>query len=61
MVGRFGQSILAFFTWKAVSAYIKNSMYMDPVTYDTYWVAFMDGQPSFLSVFRITRDFIVKP
>ncbi|KAK0724608.1 hypothetical protein B0H67DRAFT_568303 [Lasiosphaeris hirsuta] len=56
VVGRVGQALLAFHFWKAVSVHVKNSMYKSPVTYNMYWTAFIDAQPSFLSTCRVIRD-----
>ncbi|KAK4444532.1 hypothetical protein QBC34DRAFT_474791 [Podospora aff. communis PSN243] len=56
IVGRVGQVILAFCTWKAFSTYVRNSMHRHPVTYSTFWTAFMDGQPSMYSTLHLMRD-----
>jgi hypothetical protein len=48
--------VLVFCTWKAFSAYVRNSMHRHPVTYSTFWTAFMDDQPSIYSTLRLMRD-----
>ncbi|KAJ0114428.1 hypothetical protein J7T55_010817 [Diaporthe amygdali] len=56
-VGRLGQSLLAYFSWKAFSVYVRASMETTPITYQTFWTTFMRNDVSFASIFRLIRDF----
>ncbi|KAG8157774.1 hypothetical protein KVR01_012436 [Diaporthe batatas] len=59
-VGRIGQSLLAYFSWRAFSVYVRASMETTPVTYRTYWTIFMQNHASVQSIFRLVRDFTTK-
>jgi len=61
VVGRLGQAMLAFFLWKAFSAHARNCVQKGPVTFATFWLAFMDTQPSLQSTILLIRDFVTKP
>ncbi|KAM7194553.1 hypothetical protein V8F20_007909 [Naviculisporaceae sp. PSN 640] len=56
IVGRGGQSMLAYFSWKAFSAHFKNQMNKEPVSYNLYWTMFIQDQPSFQAVWQTIRD-----
>lgn len=56
-VGRLGQSLLAYFSWKAFSVYVRASMETTPVTYRTFWTSFMQNHASLRSIFHLMRDF----
>lgn len=60
MVGRVGQALLATALWKAFSSHIRNAMRRGPITYDTYWAAFMDDQPSAWQTLIFIRDSVTK-
>ncbi|KAK3690449.1 hypothetical protein B0T22DRAFT_481627 [Podospora appendiculata] len=60
IIGRVGQTFLAFYSWKAISVYIKSCMHQDPVTYATYWTVFIEGQPSLTSTTQLVRDFATR-
>ncbi|KAK4195851.1 hypothetical protein QBC40DRAFT_288297 [Triangularia verruculosa] len=60
VIGRGGQTILAMFTWKAMSTHVQYSMLKGPVTYDTFWTVFMEDRASVISTVRLSRDFLTK-
>ena len=60
MVGRGGQAIVAFFSWKAFSAYVRSAMETTPITYGTFFTIFLEGDASFRSTIRIIRDFVAR-
>ncbi|KAK4188916.1 hypothetical protein QBC35DRAFT_180227 [Podospora australis] len=60
VVGRGGQALLAYFSWKAISALVMASMDTRPVTYNTYWTVFMEEQASFRATMRLMRDFSLR-
>ncbi|ROW10428.1 hypothetical protein VMCG_01603 [Cytospora schulzeri] len=57
VVGRFGQAILAYYSWKAFAAYVRVSMEYAPITYSSFRTSFMQGETSFRSTVRMIRDF----
>ncbi|KAK3319599.1 hypothetical protein B0T19DRAFT_487913 [Cercophora scortea] len=60
IIGRVGQTFLAYFSWKAISVYIKSCMHQDPVTYATYWTVFIERQPTITSTIQLIRDFATR-
>ncbi|KAM7213210.1 hypothetical protein V8F06_011425 [Rhypophila decipiens] len=58
VVGRGGQTILAYFSWKAFSTYFWLSMSTQPITYNSFWAIFLDRQPSLVGIYRVIRDFV---
>ena len=56
-MGRAGQGILAFFSWKAFSAYYKKCLNTTSVTYDTFWTVFLDRQSTVFSLWRMIQSF----
>ncbi|CAI6255826.1 unnamed protein product [Periconia digitata] len=59
-VGRCGQAVLAFFSWRAFASYVTTSMEVTPITFSTFRVIFLDGSPNFYSTIRLMRDFITR-
>ncbi|KAI0543541.1 hypothetical protein F4679DRAFT_568346 [Xylaria curta] len=59
VVGRIGQGILAFFSWRTFADYATVSMETNPVTYKTFTALFMESGPSLMSICRSLRDFVV--
>lgn len=57
-MGRAGQTLLAYISWKTFSKFLYSVMATDPVTYQTFWTIFMQDGPSLRSIFRTFRDFI---
>jgi hypothetical protein len=60
VVGRLGQSLLAYFSWRAFSVYVRASMETGPITYHTFWTIFMQDHTSLRSIYRLIRDFVSK-
>lgn len=59
-IGRVGQSLLAYFSWKAFSLYIRSSMESQPITYQTFWTTFMQHEASLTSILGLIKDFVTK-
>ncbi|KAI1137828.1 hypothetical protein F5Y05DRAFT_63377 [Hypoxylon sp. FL0543] len=57
-IGRWGQVLMAFISWRAFADYVTTSMAFVPVTYVTFFTVFLENEPSFLSTLRVTRAFI---
>ncbi|ORY54948.1 uncharacterized protein BCR38DRAFT_310813, partial [Pseudomassariella vexata] len=58
LVGRFGQTILAYVSWRTFADYISTSMAHSPITYRTFWIVFIQNEPGLTSIFRLMRDSI---
>ncbi|OTA56503.1 hypothetical protein K449DRAFT_306300, partial [Hypoxylon sp. EC38] len=58
IIGRLGQILMAFISWRAFADYVTTSMGLAPVTYTTYFTMFLESEPSFFSTFRVVRAFI---
>ncbi|KAI1734665.1 hypothetical protein F4680DRAFT_453690 [Xylaria scruposa] len=58
VVGRGGQAILSFITWKVFADYAAVSMTSQPITFATYRTLFAETGPSFSSTTRLVYDFI---
>ncbi|KAK0721579.1 hypothetical protein B0T26DRAFT_644373 [Lasiosphaeria miniovina] len=56
-VGRLGQAIMAYFSWKVFADYVTTSMAASPTTYSTYWIIYLCQEPSVASCLRLMRDF----
>lgn len=56
-MGRAGQTLLAYISWRTFSKCLYSIMMTDPVTYQTFWTVFMQDGPSLTSVLRTFRDF----
>ncbi|KUI64331.1 hypothetical protein VM1G_11137 [Cytospora mali] len=59
-VGRIGQTILAYFSWKAFSVHVRMSMERAPITYRVFWTSFMQNEATFRSTVRMIRDFTMR-
>ncbi|PVI05972.1 hypothetical protein DM02DRAFT_515836, partial [Periconia macrospinosa] len=57
LVGRGGQTTLAFFSWRAFIDYVTISMEIAPVTFDTFRAIFLENTPSIYSISLLIRDF----
>lgn len=57
-MGRAGQTLLTYISWRTFSKYLYSILATDPITYQTFWTIFMQDGPSLRSVFRTVRDFI---
>ncbi|KAI0182319.1 hypothetical protein EV127DRAFT_355165 [Xylaria flabelliformis] len=59
VVGRIGQGILAFFSWRTFADYATVSMETKPMTYNAFTTLFMESGPSLTSIYQLLRDFVV--
>ncbi|CAI6331827.1 unnamed protein product [Periconia digitata] len=59
-IGRGGQAVMAFLSWKAFTLYVTTSMESTPVTYNSFRTIFIQDAPSILSVIRLLHDFLTK-
>lgn len=57
MIGRVGQSIMAYYSWKAFSAFVRVSMETEPVTFDTFFTTHLEVAASLKSTAKMIRDF----
>ncbi|KAI3317852.1 hypothetical protein HD806DRAFT_513982 [Xylariaceae sp. AK1471] len=58
IVGRGGQATLSFITWRVFADYTAMSMTLQPITFATYRILFVDSGPSISSTTSLLRDFI---
>ncbi|KAJ8132744.1 hypothetical protein O1611_g880 [Lasiodiplodia mahajangana] len=58
IVGRGGQATLSLITWRVFADYAAMSMTIQPITFATYRILFVDNEPSISSATRLFRDFI---
>lgn len=56
-MGRAGQTLLAYISWRTFSKCLHSAMMTDPVTYQTFWAVFMQDGPSLRSIILTIRDF----
>ncbi|KAK4223392.1 hypothetical protein QBC38DRAFT_399728, partial [Podospora fimiseda] len=56
VVGREGQALFAYLTWKTVSNFVARSMEMEFITYDAFSTVFIIQDSSFLAICRILTD-----
>ncbi|CAI4213578.1 unnamed protein product [Parascedosporium putredinis] len=59
VVGRGGQALLVFVSWRVFAKYMTTSMARKPATYTTFWVIFMHQEATLFSVCRLLRDFVL--
>ncbi|KAI8626410.1 hypothetical protein F5Y19DRAFT_222498 [Xylariaceae sp. FL1651] len=59
IVGRCGQAILGFFSWRSFADYATVSMESVPITYTTFITLFLERSPLFISTLRLTWTFIL--
>ncbi|KAI2621152.1 hypothetical protein GGR54DRAFT_90698 [Hypoxylon sp. NC1633] len=58
IIGRSGQALMAYLSWRAFADYVTTSMETMPVTYAVYFIVFIQDEPSLISMFRLIRAFI---
>ncbi|KAI1386794.1 uncharacterized protein F4822DRAFT_411246 [Hypoxylon trugodes] len=58
VIGRGGQTLMAFISWRAFADYVTTSMEFAPITYTMFFVVFLQDEPSILSTFRVARIFL---
>lgn len=59
MVGRGGQALLAFLSWRVFANYIATKMTEAPVTFATFWVVFLHQEATLPATYRLIREFIL--
>ncbi|KAH6663284.1 hypothetical protein F5X68DRAFT_123649, partial [Plectosphaerella plurivora] len=57
VIGRMGQSLMAYYCWIAFSSYVRVSMESKPVTYNTYFTTHLESSASVRSTLKMMRDF----
>ncbi|KAK4209700.1 hypothetical protein QBC37DRAFT_240442, partial [Rhypophila decipiens] len=60
IVGRVGQMIMAFFEWRALSAYFQCAMFKGPITYNMFWTIYIETQPSLVGTLGVFQDAVLK-
>ncbi|KAI0814071.1 hypothetical protein GGR55DRAFT_633933 [Xylaria sp. FL0064] len=58
VIGRAGQGILAYYSWRTFADYATVSMETAPITYTSFIILFMESGPSLKSIFQLLRDFL---
>lgn len=59
VIGRVGQGILAYFSWRIFADYATVSMETTPLTYTSFTILFMEGDPAFTSICQLLWDFVL--
>lgn len=59
-MGRVGQSVMAYYSWKAFSTYTRLSMATGPVTFDTFFATHLEETASLKSILKMFRDFTTR-
>ncbi|KAI0011042.1 hypothetical protein F4779DRAFT_637798 [Xylariaceae sp. FL0662B] len=57
VIGRGGQAILAWISWRVFRNYVTTSILSTPITFATFFIVFLQQEPSILSIIRVIRDF----
>jgi hypothetical protein len=60
VVGRGGQTLLAYISWRVFAKYVTTSMEVTPVTFRTYRTIFLPGNSLLNDIFRMIRDFTTR-
>ncbi|KAI0111687.1 hypothetical protein F4814DRAFT_460837 [Daldinia grandis] len=58
VIGRGGQALMAFMSWRVFADYVTTSMEFAPVTFTVFSIIFLQDEPSFFSTISIVRAFI---
>ncbi|KAI1467583.1 uncharacterized protein F4812DRAFT_401698 [Daldinia caldariorum] len=58
IIGRGGQALMAFVSWRAFADYVTTSMEFAPVTFTVFSFVFLQDEPSFFSTIGMIRAFI---
>ncbi|KAK7422060.1 hypothetical protein QQX98_001802 [Neonectria punicea] len=58
VIGRGGQTVLAWTTWRVFADYLTVSIATKPATYTTFFIVFLQKEASLTSIYLVTRDFI---
>ncbi|KAI0841154.1 hypothetical protein F5Y06DRAFT_308074 [Hypoxylon sp. FL0890] len=57
-IGRWGQVLMAFISWRVFANYVTTSMESAPVTYTVFSTIFLENEPSLFSTLGVARSFI---
>ncbi|KAK0619454.1 hypothetical protein B0T14DRAFT_455773 [Immersiella caudata] len=57
ILGRLGQGIVGYVSWRVFADYLTISMAARPATYTTFWVVFLHREPSLAAWVRLLREF----
>ncbi|KPM44322.1 hypothetical protein AK830_g2296 [Neonectria ditissima] len=58
VIGRGGQTVLAWVTWRVFADFLTVSIATKPATYTTFFIVFLQRENSLNSIYLICRDFI---
>ncbi|KAK4464984.1 hypothetical protein QBC42DRAFT_262282 [Cladorrhinum samala] len=56
IVGRVGQFVMSYITWKVLAMYVAVSLDQQPVGYSTFWMVFLRQEASLATTFQLLRD-----
>ncbi|PVH92339.1 hypothetical protein DM02DRAFT_575938 [Periconia macrospinosa] len=57
VIGRGGQAVLAYLSWRAFACYTTTSMELESVTFSSFRAIFVEQTPTIYSIGRLIRDF----
>lgn len=57
ILGRGGQTLIAWVSWRVFAKFVSTSMEVKPVTYSTFRKIFIERESSLISLSNLTRDF----
>ncbi|KAL1794359.1 hypothetical protein ACET3X_007780 [Alternaria dauci] len=60
LVGRGGQALVAYISWRVFAQYVTTSMEVTPVTFGTYRTIFLPNGGLFISTLCLIRDFVTR-
>lgn len=60
LVGRGGQALIAYISWRTLARYITTSMEVTPVTFGTYRTVFLPNGGLFFAILFTIRDFVTR-
>ena len=60
LVGRGGQALIAYISWRIFAKYVTTSMQVTPVTFGTYRTVFLPNGGLFLAILSTIRDFATR-
>jgi len=60
LVGRGGQALIAYISWRIIAKYVTTSMEVTPVTFGTYRTVFLPNGGLFFAILSTIRDFVTR-
>ncbi|KAK5655840.1 hypothetical protein OQA88_5379 [Cercophora sp. LCS_1] len=57
LVGRFGQAVMAHISWNVFADYVATSMAKRPTSYTTFWIVYLQREPSPSALLQLVREF----